>query len=31
VAFNEEAAKDHPFAFWAAPNWRRRDGAKTNW
>ena len=31
VRFNEEAARDHAFAYWEAPHWRRRDGARTNW
>lgn len=31
VAFNEEAAPDHPFKHWEAPQWQRRDGSKTNW
>jgi len=31
VRFNEEAATDYAFAYWEAPHWRRRDGARTNW
>lgn len=31
VEFNEEAAKDYPFAFWEAPHLRRSDGSFTNW
>lgn len=31
VTFNEEAVDAHPFAFWEAPHYQRRDGAFTNW
>ena len=31
VTLNEDALEDHPFAFWEAPHWRRRDGSYTNW
>ena len=31
VEFDEAAAADHPFEFWEAPHWRRRDGSYTNW
>ncbi len=31
VTFNEDAAKDHAFAYWEAPHWQRRDGSFTNW
>jgi galactonate dehydratase len=31
VEFNEEAAKDYPFAFWEPPHLRRTDGSFTNW
>ncbi len=31
VEFNEEAIADHPFGYWEAPHWRRRDGSYTNW
>ncbi|MBA2277438.1 MAG: mandelate racemase/muconate lactonizing enzyme family protein [Chloroflexia bacterium] len=31
VEFDEAAAVDHPFEFWAPPRWRRPDGAYTNW
>jgi galactonate dehydratase len=31
VEFNEDAAKEYPFAFWEAPHLRRTDGSFTNW
>jgi len=31
VAFAEEAAAAHPYEYWEAPHWRRRDGSYTNW
>ncbi len=31
VTFNAEAAADDPYQNWAAPRWRRRDGAHTDW
>ena len=31
VTFNEDAVGDHPFTYWEAPRWQRRDGAHTNW
>jgi galactonate dehydratase len=31
VEFDEAAAANHPFEFWEAPHWRRRDGSYTNW
>lgn len=31
VAFDSEAAKDHPFEYWSPPRLFREDGSYTNW